>query len=195
MQEDREGLGNKSMIATFTGASGSGKTTVVKKLLEKHPDWSYLTSLTTREQREFDVSGEHQYGVSREKLQTQMENRELLWLVEAHDNLFAISKETVDQAKRGSGIKLSILKPECIPILKEYAPEYVLSFYIVSPKEQVLRKRLEERGEHSNEEIEQRIAECKKWDEQAKNSGVSYIWITNDSTVEELMGQVEEQLK
>ena len=190
MQEDKEDMGNDIKILTFTGASGSGKTTIVKELLSRNPSWKNLPSLTSREQRSSDLENEHTYGIPRNELEENERNGELLWLVEAHGNLFGTSKEDVDVALKAPYVSLSILKPECIASLKKYAGEGVLSFYILSPKEDVLRKRLEERREHSKEEIEERIAECKKWDEEAKNSGIPYTFITNDGTVDELVEQV-----
>ena len=177
-------------ILTFAGASGSGKTTIVKELLSRNPSWKCSPSLTSREKRSSDVENEHTYGILRKDLQEKERQGELLWLVEAHGNLFATSKEDVDAALKDPYVSLSILKPECIASLKEYAGQGVLSFYILSPREDILRKRLEERGGHTTEQIDERILECKKWDEDAKSSGIPYTFITNDGTPDELVGQV-----
>ena len=128
------------------------------------------------------------------------ELKEAIFSSENADDIFEIcdrhkvkdtSKEAVETAKKGIGMKVSILKPECIPVLQEYAKDSVIAFYILSPEENILRDRLIERGEHSAEEINQRIKECAEWDEKAKSSGISYVFIANNGTIEELVEQVE----
>lgn len=51
---------NKKKIITFTGASGAGKTTMVKELL-KNPQFGLVPSITTRNSRLSDLPGEYEY--------------------------------------------------------------------------------------------------------------------------------------
>ena len=54
-----------------------------------------------------------------------------------------------------------------------------MSFYILSPPEEELRRRLKLRGE-DEAIIEKRVSDCKQWDEAATKSGIPYIFITNE---------------
>ncbi len=47
-------------LISFTGVSGSGKSTIVRKLLED-PAFHIVTSTTTRPPRESDIHGEYEY--------------------------------------------------------------------------------------------------------------------------------------
>ena len=92
--------------------------------------------------------------------------------------------------------------PETLPLglvsigkLHEYAPGKVLSIFILPPSEEELRRRLVARATESAEEIERRIADCRKWEEEAKKSGVPYRFVRNDRTVEEAVEQIEEIIR
>ena len=63
------------------------------------------------------------------------------------------------------------------------SPDRIFSFYVLSPPEEVLRERLRARGD-KEDEIQKRIADCIKWNSEAKISGISYEFVTNNGTIE-----------
>ena len=69
----------------------------------------------------------------------------------------------------------------------------MLPFYIRSPPEQLLRARLEKRGETS-ETIERRMKESRNWGGQAERSDIPYVFITNNGTIDEMAEQVRKCL-
>ena len=65
------------MILVIAGRPGSGKTTLAKGLLEKHSEWKYVQAVTTRAERESDISGQYEH-ISKEEFGRRNERGELI---------------------------------------------------------------------------------------------------------------------
>ncbi len=181
-------------IVTITGPSGSGKTTIARELLHKNPDWKLVLSLTTRKPRDSDLPGEYRCGVSSEEFRKREQLKEFLWIVSAHGNRYGTLRRCVDSALAAKHISLMLLTPDAVPILLDYAPGKVISFFIIPPDDAILRVRLEKRGEDPAT-IERRIADCKKWHQEALASRIPYLYITNCGPVEEAGQAIEALVK
>lgn len=175
-------------IITFTGASGVGKTTIINEFLKRIPEAKFIGTLNTREKRETDRP-EDSYDVSQEEFEERKRKGEFLWTVKVHEHWKGTLKSAVDDALTRPSPSLIILVPEIVPILREYALNHVFSFFILSPSEEILRARLQRRGD-SLQDIEQRMKECRRWDEEAKASGLPYIFISNEGSVEDTVSQI-----
>lgn len=176
-------------IITFSGPSGSGKTTIVGRLLRLNPKWKLIVSHTTRAPRSSDLPGEYRCKVSKREFSRREKRREFIWTVSVHDNKYGTLFESIDQALRKDHASVMLLTPDSIPLLLKYIPGKALSFFILPPPEEALRERLKLRGE-TFEAIERRIADCKKWAEEAKSSGIPYVFIDNSGAVDEAVQQV-----
>ena len=47
----------KGKLIVLSAPSGTGKTTITKKLLKRNPNWKFSVSATTRELRESEIEG------------------------------------------------------------------------------------------------------------------------------------------
>lgn len=184
----------RPIICTITGASGAGKSSVVKKLLLKRPSLQLVKSFTTRMPRESDLFGEYQCNIPREDLEA--DEKSFLWLVEAHGNLYGTRRDSVSEMFEGPIFaspmpKFMVLVPSAVMLLRQYVstlvnnPEdQVVSFYILSPSEKELRRRLTVRGDDKIS-IRKRIKDCRKWDEDALSSNLPYIFLPNRESDQE----------
>ena len=59
-------MSENGILIIFSGPSGSGKDTVLNKLIAGREDIKVSVSMTTREKREGEIDGTHYYFVSRE---------------------------------------------------------------------------------------------------------------------------------
>ncbi len=181
-------------ILTFTGASGSGKSSIAKSL-----GFSLVLSTTTRAPRPSDLPGEYEYIDSKyfdSKSFDSVEARnDFLWIKEYGGNYYSTRYDSINLALSRPENFIMIIVPEVLPMLLDYAgKEKVLPFYIRSPDEAVLRSRLETRGE-LEDSIERRLKGSRDWDLQAEGSGIPYIFITNNGAIEEAVGQVRKYLR
>ncbi len=191
-------------ILTFTGASGSGKSSIAKSL-----DFPLVLSTTTRAPRPSDLPGEYEYldsncfeskyfesnSFSSKSFDSVEARNDFLWIKEYGGNYYGTRYDSINLALSRPENFIMILVPEVLPLLLDYAgKEKVLPFYIRSPDEAVLRSRLEKRGE-LEDSIERRLKGSRDWDLQAEGSGIPYIFITNNGTIEEAVEQVRKYLK
>lgn len=190
------GFKRKIKIITITGPSGAGKGAIVARLLKKHSDWRLVVSLTSRGSRSSrDLPGEYECDLPVEYLRRLDEEGEALWLEGGHRNVYVTLKADVDRALRFGVLWFMQILHKSVCKLHEYAPGRVLSIFILPPDKEELRWRLAERNTESPEEIERRIADCEKWEEEARASGIPYEFVRNDGTVEEAVRRVEEIIR
>lgn len=176
-------------IYTFTGASGTGKTTIVRELVANH-DFAIVQSVTTRVRRLSDISGEYLHLELNDFADLEKKG-DFLWTTPiVHGNRYGTLRSSVDLALAGNKNAAMILIPEVIQLLRNYVPlDKLQHFYVLSPPAGVLAERLTKRGDEQKD-IEKRIRECLTWDEEAKKSIVPYVFITNSGTKEETVKEV-----
>lgn len=180
------------MIATITGPSGVGKTTIARYILAWRKKASLVLSFTSRGPRDSDLPGEYRTDVSLEEFEERERRGEFAWICRNWNTTYATHSDILDGAFASQELRLMLLVPEVLPKLLEYAKRTnnkVYSFYIVAPSEEVLRERLSKRGEQPNE-IEKRIEGCRKYNEEIAKSNIPYIYITNDGLPQEAAQQI-----
>ena len=64
-------------LVILSAPSGTGKTTICKKLLEINKDWTYSISATTREKRDSEKEGVDYFFMSKEKFDYHFTNDNL----------------------------------------------------------------------------------------------------------------------
>lgn len=176
-------------IITFTGVSGAGKSTIAESV-----GFPFVPSTTTREPRTSDLPEEYEY-LERADFDHEKAWDAFLWVNEYDGNCYGTKSEMVDNALAGPGTYTMILVPRVLPLLLDYAgTDKVLSLYILSPPEEMLRSRMERRG-NTPDSIERRLNETRAWDEQAGKSTIPYTFITNNGTIEEAVAQVKKYLR
>lgn len=180
------------MIVTFTGASGAGKSSIVAALLEDER-FHLVRSTTTRKYLPRDHPDEYRY-VSLKDFERWETNGLFLWTTppgQVHGNRYGTLKTDIDRTLADSDRHgVMFLVPDVLPRLLEYVgPDRLLSFYVLSPGEDELRRRLAHRGDEP-QDIEGRIADCRDWDEKAGVSEFPYLFVRNDSVIEVAVQEV-----
>jgi|GEM_PF-882801 len=171
-------------IFTITGASGVGKTSIIKRFLEVRSSSRLIQSVTSRPARPTDLDGEYEYEVSMSDFEVRKDD--FLWMATAHGNCYATCRKSVCEfwlRQTSFSPGCMILVPSVLPILRKYLVDCdrLISFYVLSPPEEELRRRLTARGD-DEATIERRIDECKKWDTEALQSDIPYVFLSNSES-------------
>lgn len=145
--------GNLYVVAA---PSGTGKSSLVKALLEVDSHMELSVSHTTRAPRGQEVHGREYYFVTNEEFDRMVESDAFVEWAHVHSNRYGTSRKTIeDKIAAGADIVLEIDYQGAIQI-KEKFPNAVLIF-ILPPSWPELRARLMRRAEDSEEVIALRM--------------------------------------
>ncbi len=154
---------DKGMVIVLSGFSGAGKGTIMKHLLEAHPnDYNLSVSVTTRAKRPGEEDGREYFFKTREEFDQMLENKELLEHCSFNGNSYGTPKAYVDSIiEQKKDIILEIEIQGALQV-KEMYPDALLLF-TMPPSAQELKNRLVGRGTESDAVIAQRLAiSCKE---------------------------------
>ena len=169
-------------IFVFSGASGVGKSSALKQVMEARSDLRFSVSATTRAPRPGEEDGVHYFFVTRERFEEMIENRELLEYDEHHMNLYGTPKAQV----QGDTHVVLDIEPNGAFQVKRNCPEAVLIF-VTPPSLEELERRLRSRGDTDEEQIRVRMSRA-KW-EIAQSDHYDYVVLNDnlDRCVHELL--------
>lgn len=144
------------MLLIISGPSGTGKGTLVKKLMENDPSFRFSCSVTTRKPRVGEIEGVHYYFVTNEEYDRMVANNEFLEHATVHGNHYGTLRKPVEEMmKQGYNVLLDIDPQGAISVM-ENADDYV-SVFILPPSFEDLRVRLHTRNTDDPVEIERRL--------------------------------------
>lgn len=145
----------KGKLFVISGASGVGKSTVLKNVMAGRNDLSFSVSATTRQARPGEVDGEHYYFVSQEKFQQMIAENAFLEYDKHAANYYGTPAFQVEEKLQKGSVILDI-EPAGAKIVKEKRPDAVLIF-IMPPSQEELERRLRGRGDTSEDQIGMRL--------------------------------------
>ena len=91
-------MNKKGILFVISGPSGVGKGTLVKLLLEKHPEVKLSISATTRKPRAGEIEGIHYFFISKEEFLSKIENGDFIEWAEFSGNYYGTYLSTVQDA-------------------------------------------------------------------------------------------------
>jgi len=160
MQHTNNGTGGKLII--FSAPSGSGKTTIVRHLLN-YPELNleFSISATSREARGEEVNGENYYFLSLSDFKKHIKNDDFLeWEEVYRDNFYGTLKSEVERIwALGKNVIFDIDVAGGLRIKKKF-PEQTLAVFVKPPSVDELKIRLKKRKTESDDKINMRIAKA-----------------------------------
>lgn len=148
-------------LIVLTGPSGVGKGTLMRALLQRHPELQYSVSVTTRSPRPGEIHGKHYYFISRNEFEQLVAAGKLLEWAEYAGNYYGTPRESViNQICSGKSIVLEIELKGARQIRASYPS--ALSIFILPPSLEELEKRIRSRAQDSEEAITRRMHRAKE---------------------------------
>lgn len=150
---------SKGNIFVISAASGTGKTTLVSRLVQQHPNVRVSVSHTTRPPRADEVNGQHYHFVSEEEFVRLAGEGAFLEHAQVFGNYYGTSYESVQSmCEQGYDVILEI-DVQGAQQVRKALPE-ALSIFILPPSLAVLEQRLRQRQTDSEEVIARRLSEA-----------------------------------
>lgn len=177
---------NRGLLFVMSGPSGTGKGTICEQLLEREKNLFLSISATSREKRKGETEGVTYYYLTKEQFQQMIDDGEMLEWAQYSGNFYGTPKKAVaEMIDAGKNVLLEI-EPQGALNVKRMFPEAILIF-VVPPSMKELKRRLEERGRESKEQIMERL-EASKWEfEQAPKYNHVVVNDDLDRCVEEVL--------
>jgi guanylate kinase len=176
---------DRGALFIVSGASGTGKTTLLRALFDRVPGLEWSVSVTTRAPRSGEQDGADYHFVDRARYDALRDAGALLEHAEVYGTGYGTPREPVDRAlAEGRSIVLDIDVQGAAQV-RARVPDAV-SVFILPPRIEAIRERLEARGTDRAEIIDRRVRDAH---EQLARCGEYDYLVMND-----VLGTAETQL-
>jgi guanylate kinase len=152
---------NPGRLIVLTGPSGVGKGTLMRSLLQRHPELYYSVSATTRSPRPGEINGKNYYFISRSKFEKLMAEGEFLEWAEFAGNYYGTPREAVLNQINSSKLVILEIELEGARQIRASFPS-AFSIFILPPSFEELEKRIRSRAQDSEEAIARRLHRAKE---------------------------------
>jgi guanylate kinase len=148
---------NAGRLIVLTGPSGVGKGTLLKELLQRHPELYVSISATTRSPRPDEVDGINYYFLTRDRFTAMIAAGEFLEWAEFASNYYGTPTQPVQaQINQGRSVILEIELLGARQVAKIFPGS--LKIFILPPSLAELEARIRSRGQDSEAAIQKRLA-------------------------------------
>ena len=175
---------SKGKLFVISGASGVGKSTVLKAVMAARNDLRFSVSATTRAPRPGEVEGQSYYFITKERFQEMIDQNEFLEYDAHMDNYYGTPQVQLEEKLETGSVILDI-EPNGAFAVQAKRPDAVLIF-VAPPSIEDLHRRLEGRGDTSEAQMKLRW-ERADWEmEQSKR----YDYIVINDQVETCAAEI-----
>ena len=186
---------NKGTMFVLSSPSGVGKTTLTKKLSENNLDFITSVSHTTRTPRPNEVNGKDYYFVDKKEFDLQVKKNNFFEYAKIFNNFYGTLKDPVIKFINSGKDVLFDIDWQGTQQLKKINNLNIVTFFILPPNIDVLKKRLLNRHHAQEKLIEQRMnkfnEEISHWNE------YNYVVINDDLELcyNEILGIIKSEKK
>ena len=153
---------NQGKLIVFSAPSGSGKTTIVRHLLQQEAlNLAFSISATSREKRGEEEHGKDYYYLSAHDFKQHIKNDDFLeWEEVYHNNFYGTLKSEVERLwALGKNVIFDIDVSGGLRIKKKF-PEQTIAIFVKPPSIDELKIRLKKRKTESEDKIKMRVAKA-----------------------------------
>lgn len=148
------------MLLIISGPSGTGKGTLIKKLMDSDPSIRFSCSVTTRAPRLGEIEGVHYHFIDNAQYDQLLAQDAFLEHATVHGHRYGTLKQQVsDMLAGGMNVLLDIDPQGAISVMSK-AKDYV-SVFILPPSLSALRVRLYTRNTDDPVEVERRLGNAR----------------------------------
>lgn len=132
-------------VLVITAPSGTGKTTLNRRLVSELSNLEISVSLTTRPSRKNEINGDHYWFVSKQEFHEKLNEGKMLEWAEVFGNLYGTSVDEVHRIQALGRRPILEIDVQGWEKAKSKLPEAV-SIFIMPPSMKTLWERLRKRG-------------------------------------------------
>jgi guanylate kinase len=182
-----EAVARRGLMLVLSSPSGTGKTTLSRRLLEVDRAVQLSVSATTRPQRPAEVDGRDYHFVDRARFDQMVRNGEMLEWAEVFGHRYGTPRRPVEEALARGHDMLFDIDWQGTQQLRDKVSKDFVSVFLLPPSVPELERRLTTRAQDSEEVIRARMA--KAADEMSHWAEYDYVLLNQD--VDETFAQLE----
>lgn len=150
-------------VIIFSAPSGAGKTTIVKKLLAQHPEFSFSVSATTRARRSHEQEGKDYYFLDLSDFESRIAADDFIEYEEVYRGMYYGTLKAEVERLHAAG-KVVVFDVDVVggQNLKKYFGEKALTVFVKVESLEVLEERLRLRQTETPETIAKRLAKAEQ---------------------------------
>jgi len=171
----------KGMMFVLSSPSGTGKTTLTKKIADNNNQFAISISHTTRKPRPNEINGKDYHFVSKEKFKNLIKNDNFYEYANIFDNYYGTLKNTVNKLLSEGKDVLFDIDWQGTQQLKKIKELSLVTIFVLPPNIKVLKNRLLNRHKGQEKLIEKRMGkfneEVSHWNE------YNYVVVNDDLNI------------
>jgi guanylate kinase len=161
------------------GTSGSGKNTIIDRLLQK-PQFSYLVSHTTRRPRTNEKNGKNYFFIDQETATAMIEEQRFVEVKIVHEkSIYGTSVEEVQRVKEEDKIGVTDIDVQGVAELVTFNPD-IRAAFLLPPSHDEWMRRLAYRGHQDQDALQIRLQTAERELEHALKAGHFHFIINAD---------------
>lgn len=154
------GSRKRGLLFVLSAPAGTGKTTLVQRLVSEFPSVIQSVSFTTRKPRPQEVMGDHYFFISKEEFEKKIADQEFLEYVVLYGDYYGTSKVWVESMlSQGKHLFLVIDTQGALQLMDSVEACFI---FIMPPSMEVLKERLEARNSETKESLANRLEWAEK---------------------------------
>lgn len=173
------------MLIVISAPSGTGKSTICRKLLQKRRDLKYSVSCTTRQPRPGEKDRKHYFFLSEKEFKQRIHKNEFLEWAVVHDHYYGTPRHFIEGSLKDGWNILLAIDVQGAQSIHEKMPDSVLIF-VTPPSLESLKERLAGRRE-AVDSAAKRLANSKGELSAAKN----YDYLVVNDELEKAVSQID----
>jgi guanylate kinase len=168
----------RGILFVISAPSGTGKTTLLKRVMARLGELHFSVSHTTREPRSGEQDGRDYHFISKQEFEVMIEDKSFVEWAQVHDNLYGTATAGVEgQLADGEDVILDI-DVQGAAIIRDSSKLDGIHIFIAPPHLSVLEERLKGRDTDSEETIQLRLKNAVT--EMKAASAYDYLIVNDD---------------
>ena len=152
---------SRGLLFVVSAPSGTGKTTVVERLVQTFPDLGMSRSYTSRPMRAGEKDGVDYNFITRERFEAMIEENAFLEWADVFGNLYGTSKADSERELDAGRDLILVIDVQGARQVRSHGA-HAIGVFVLPPSFEALERRLRGRSKDSEEAIKKRLATARR---------------------------------
>ena len=190
------------LLCVISSPSGGGKSSIIREILKRHPEYKYSISATTRPRRHYERDGVDYYFLSDDEFDRRLQQGDFIEWAWVHGHRYGTLKKPIEKMLANGDVVLLDIDVIGGRNVRKLFPENSLLIFLKPPSVEELIRRLKGRKSETEEQIKKRLerlpmemAAADEYDVQIVNDDFEETVRQVDRIISEYRKKMEERTK